>query len=309
MSLLSLILPTGKNGLGYSSTAEQVTQGISLEGKTFLLTGCSSGLGYETMRVLALRGARVLGAARSIEKARDACATVKGQTVPVSCELSDPASVRQCVKMVSELLTAEGTKLDGIICNAGIMALPELQQAHGFELQFFTNHIGHFILVTGLLDSLADQGRVVMLSSGAHMMAPKGGIQFDNLSGEKSYRSWTAYGQSKFANLLFAKELHHRFQGTQKTAYAVHPGVIQTNLGRHMPSIQRLVFGWAGPVFLKSVQQGAATQTYVATSAEALSQSGQYFANSNLAKCRSDADQRELAQRLWTVSEEIVSKI
>ena len=208
MSVYAFFKPKGPSGFGYGSTAEEVTAGLSLAGKTVLITGCNSGLGLEAMRVLAGRGAHVIGAARTLDKANAAAATVSGKAEGVACELADPASVRACVAAVK----AKGVALDAIIANAGIMALPRLNQAFGYELQFFTNHIGHFILVTGLLDQLANDGRVVMLSSAAHMMAPKEGIQFDNLSGEKSYSPWAAYGQSKLANLLFAKQLARRFE-------------------------------------------------------------------------------------------------
>ena len=212
MSLLQHIMPNGASGFGYGSTAEEVTAGLSLAGKTILLTGCNSGLGLETLRVLSLRGARVVGTARTVDKARAACADAGGAAVPLACELSEPASVRACVAAVIQ----QGIKLDAIICNAGIMALPRLEKGHGFEMQFFTNHIGHFILVTGLLQQLTENGRVVMLSSAAHAMAPRAGIEFDNLSGEKSYSAWGAYGQSKLANILFACELARRFAGTAK---------------------------------------------------------------------------------------------
>ncbi len=168
MSLYQHLQKPGPSGFGHGSTAEEVTAGMSLGGKTFLVTGCSSGLGLETMRVLALRGARVLGTARTLEKARAACAAVGGDAVPLACELSDPRSVRACV----EAVLARGERLDALIGNAGIMALPRREQAFGVELQLFTNHVGHFLLVTGLLDALADDGRVVMLSSRAHLRAP-----------------------------------------------------------------------------------------------------------------------------------------
>src|SRR5579859_5755830 len=241
MSLYQLFTANGPSGFGYGTTAERVTQGMSLAGKTILVTGCNSGLGLETMRVLAARGAHVIGAARTEAKASEAAATVTGKATGVACELSDPGSVRACVETVRNM----GVPLDAMVANAGIMALPKLNQSHGYELQFFTNHISHFILVTGLLDRLADDGRVVILSSAAHQMAPVGGIQFDNLSGERGYKGWVAYGQSKIANLLFAKELARRFAGTKKTANAIHPGVIGTNLGRHLGFPAFVNFGYA----------------------------------------------------------------
>ncbi len=305
MSLFALFAGKGPSGFGYGSTAEQVTEGLSLSGKTILITGCNSGLGHEALRVLALRGATVVGTARSLEKAKAACASVNGKTLPFACELADPASVRACVAAIH----AAGIRLDAIICNAGIMALPKLEQAYGLELQFFTNHIGHFILVTGLLDLLTDDGRVVMLSSAGHNLAPKGGIDFDNLAGDKGYRDWTQYGQSKMANLLFAKELSRRFAGTKKTANAVHPGVIQTNLGRHMNPVMQFVFGLSDKIALKSIAQGAATEVYVAVHPAAAGMTGKYFADCNIAKSRGDADNAETARKLWEVSEQIVAKL
>ena len=151
MSLFALFKSAGPTGCGYGSTAEQVTQGLSLAGRTILVTGCNSGIGQEACRVLALRGALVLGTARTQQKAAAACAAFPGQAIGYVCELSDPASVRGCVAA----LKASGHRLDAIICNAGIMMLPQLQKAHGYELQFFTNHIGHFMLVTGLLKQLS----------------------------------------------------------------------------------------------------------------------------------------------------------
>ncbi len=308
MSLVSMMRGKGPNGFGYGSTAEDVTEGLSLSGKTILITGCNSGLGLEATRVLAKRGARVIAAARTKEKAEAAADAVGIMADPVACELADPASVRACVAAVK----AMGVKLDAVIANAGIMALPKLKQAFGIELQFFTNHIGHFMLVTGLLDALAENGRVVMLSSGAHMMAPKGGIEFDNLSGERNYKGWVAYGQSKMANLLFAKELARRFAGTARTANAVHPGVINTNLSRNMgwaPILRQAVFGLADILFFKTTPQGAATECYVAVNPKAASVNGAYLADCNVSKPRSDADDPALAKKLWEVSDEIVARL
>lgn len=305
MSLIAAFKPKGPTGFGYGSTASDVTEGVSLAGKTILVTGCNSGLGLETMRVLAARGAHVIGAARTEAKAAEAAAAVTGKATGVACELSDPASVRACVDTVKQM-----APLDAIVANAGIMALPKLNQAHGYELQFFTNHIGHFILVTGLLDRLAEDGRVVMLSSAAHQMAPVGGIQFDNLSGEREYKGWVAYGQSKIANLLFAKELARRFAGSRRTANAIHPGVIATNLGRHLGMsslVASAVWGLGNLLFLKTIPQGAATQCYVAANPKAATISGEYWADCNVAKARAEADDPALAAKLWEVSEKIVA--
>jgi WW domain-containing oxidoreductase len=306
MSLLAMLKPKGQNGFGYSTTAEEVIAGISLAGKNILVTGCNSGLGKETIRVLALRGARIIGTARTKEKAESACKDISGKShVGLECELANPTSVKHCIAEIKK----QKIKLDVIICNAGIMALPTLEKAYSYELQFFTNHIGHFLLVTGLLDELTEEGRVVVMSSAAHMNAPKEGIDFENLAGEKYYSAWTFYGQSKFANLLFAKELARRFSGTKKTAYAVHPGVIKTNLARSMNPVLQVIFGLGEHLFLKNVPQGAATECYVATNPAVISESGNYFADCNTKKPRKDAENSDLAKKLWEVSEKIVANL
>lgn len=304
MSLYSMLKGTGPSGFGYGSTAEEVTEGLDLSGKTYLVTGCNSGLGFETMRVLAMRGATVVGAARTDAKAEDACNEVDGDTVPVSCELSEPESVLDCVQQVKKSVD----ELDGIIANAGIMALPELNLQYGYELQFFTNHVGHFILVTGLVDHLSDAGRVVMLSSAAHEMAPRRGIEFDNLDGSKDYDAWKFYGQSKLANLLFARELDRRLDG-EKTANAVHPGVIATNLGRHMNPIVRFALKVGTPLVMKSTEEGAATQVYVATHPAVEGEGGEYFKDCNVAKSSSKGRDEKLARELWERTEEIADEV
>jgi WW domain-containing oxidoreductase len=304
MSLYQHLKPNGPSGFGYGSTAQDVTAGLSLAGKTMLVTGCNSGLGQETLRVLALRGAKVVGTARTLEKAREACASVTGQTVPLACDLSEPASVRACIAST----IADGAKLDAIICNAGIMALPTLQLSHGYESQFFTNHIGHFILVTGLIEQLTAAGRVVMVSSSAHKQAKPGGIEFDNLDGSKGYGPWRQYGQSKFANILFAKELAQRFAGTQRTANALHPGVIRTNLIRHNAMLGAFM-QVINPLFLKSVPQGAATQVYLAAHPSLATVTGKYFADCNITAPRPDAEDPVAAKKLWEVSEQIAKAV
>lgn len=301
MSFFAIFKSNGPTGFGYDSTAEQVSEGISLAGKTILVTGCNSGIGQETCRVLALRGALVLGTARTKEKADLACSAFPGHAIGYACQLADPASVRSCVTAV----IADSHQLDAIICNAGIMMLPTLEKSHGYELQFFTNHIGHFMLVTGLLGQLKDTGRVVMLSSEGHRQAPAGGIDFDNLSGDKGYQPLTAYGQSKMANLLFAKELQRRFAGTGKTAYAVHPGVVATNLARNLRPVLRRVVALIAPLFLKTVGEGAATEVFAAVNPKALPLAGSYLADCNVKKPRADAEDTALASRLWNKSEEI----
>jgi NAD(P)-dependent dehydrogenase (short-subunit alcohol dehydrogenase family) len=294
---------SGASGFGYASTAEEVTEGLDLTGKTVLITGVSSGLGLESARVLAKRGAHVIGAARSLEKAREACAKL-GEATPVACELSEPASVFACAAAVRKL----DRELDVIMCNAGIMALPKRETAHGIELQFFTNHIGHFILVTELIDRLSEKGRVVVLSSGAHTQAPAAGIELDDLAAERSYAPWTAYGQSKLANLLFARILARRFEGSPRTANAVHPGVIHTNLGRHNAWMS-VMAPVARAIALKDVHQGAATQCFVAVHPSLEGVSGEYFADCNVARSTRRGRDLELGEALWAKSEDIVSRL
>ncbi|MBW2549064.1 MAG: SDR family oxidoreductase [Deltaproteobacteria bacterium] len=285
----------GPSGFGYGSTAESVTEGLDLSGQTILLTGSNSGIGKETLRVLTKRGAHVIAAARTVEKAQAACDDVGGETTAVACELSDPASVQACVERVVAL----GRPLDAIICNAGIMALPTLNQKLGYELQFFTNHIGHFILVTSLLDTLAENGRVVMVSSDAH----------NNLSGERGYGAWTSYGQSKLANLLFASHLAKRLEGTGKTANSLHPGVIHTNLARSMNPIARGALAIGAPLVLKSVGEGAATQVYLAVHPNVGGVAGKYFSDCNVGKSSSRGRDEEMAAKLWEVSEKIAAEV
>jgi WW domain-containing oxidoreductase len=257
------------------------------------------------MRVLALRGAKVFGAARSLEAARTACAQVSGNARPIACELTDLTSIAKC----SDEVSSSAGAVDMLICNAGIMMLPKLEQVRGIEKQFATNHVGHFLLVNRLLARVkaAPQGRIVILSSAAHTQAPKAGIEFDNLSGEKGYKPVVAYGQSKLANILFAVGLTRRLKGTATTANALHPGVIDTNLSRHLPpalSAMLRIFSFT-PMF-KSILQGAATTCYVATAPALASVSGSYFSNCNPTVPAAQARDSALAERLWAVSEELV---
>lgn len=308
MSLYSMLAPKGPNGFGYGSTAQDVTEGVDLHGKTILVTGCNSGLGYETARVLRLRGAHVIGTARSKAKADEAGASqgsLAGGFSGVACELSDPRSVHAAVQD----LLGRGTQLDAIIANAGIMALPKLETAHGHELQFFTNHIGHFLLVTGLLPQLAEHGRVVIVASEAHRRAPAVGVEFDNLDGKRGYRPWAAYGQSKISNILFAKKLARTLTGSTKTANALHPGVIKTNLTRNMASFAGLGMALASPFALKSIPEGAATQCFAAVSPKAAGVTGKYLSHCQVIAPRRDAEDAALADRLWTRSEEIAAAL
>ncbi|MEO8180167.1 MAG: SDR family oxidoreductase [Deltaproteobacteria bacterium] len=303
MSLLSRLKAPHPNGFGYASSADDVTRGLDLSSHTILLTGCAAGLGRETLLALAARGAQVIATARSEAQAQQACSSVAARTIPLACDLANPSSVRACIDAVRQ----RAPRLDAIICNAGIMALPKLTQAFGYELQFFTNHVGHFMLVTGLLDRLAEQGRVVMVSSNAHRRAPREGIQFDNLSGDRRYDPFAMYGQSKLANLLFSSELARRLPRGQ-SSNALHPGVIATSLGRSLPVWARAGLQVLTPVALKSAAQGAATQCYVAVH-PGMQTTGRYFVDCNPKAPSALGRDPELAQRLWDVTERIVSEL
>ena len=293
----------GKSTFNRRSTAEQVTDGIDLSGKNIVITGVNSGLGLESMRVLAMRGANIIGLARSKDKAWQASDGIEGEITPVACELSDLESVVAC----SDEIKALGIPIDVLMCNAGIMAPAKLQQRYGLELQFVTNHLGHFVLANRLLDTVkqAQSGRIVMLSSMAQRQVPRGGIDFDNLSGDKGYDPWKFYGQSKLANLLCSNELANRLQGSNASCNALHPGVIKTNLGRDTGGLLSSVLMKLASVAQRSIPQGAATQCYLASSPELEGVSGQYFIDCHVAKPSPYAKDKSLAQRLWQVSEEL----
>lgn len=288
---------------GADSTAEEVTAGLDLSGRTALITGANSGLGYETARVLALRGATVIAAARTLEKAGEARDSIQGKVIPVAIELTDFGSIVTGTDAVRRL----GMPIDMLVLNAGIMALPKLEQVNGLEKQFVTNHLGHFIVGNRLLPQVqaAPQGRVVVLTSSGYQWAPPGGIEFDNLSGERGYEPNKMYGQSKLANHLYVRELARRLQGTTTTANSVHPGVIFTNLGRHFPKWQLVMARLVGWTFMKPVEAGAATTCYVATAPALAQVSGQYFADCNPEVPGGEMQNDELAARLWQVSEEL----
>lgn len=288
---------------GSNSTAEDVTEGLDLSELTIAITGCNSGLGLETMRVLALRGAHVIGIARTQAKADAACASVQGNATPAFLDLGDWGSVVRC----AETIRAMNAPLDGLITNAGIMALPELELVNGVEKQFAINHLGHFILINQLRDTVlaAPQGRFTLLSSLAHRRA-ENGIEFDNLDGSQHYHPWTAYGVSKLANALCARELARQISHTEATANSVHPGVIETNLGKYLPAWQRWGAKLVGWTFMKSIPEGAATQTYVATNPELVGVRGFYFADCNVDEGDTPHMQDDaMAAELWRVSEEL----
>ena len=286
---------------GAESTAEEVTAGMDLTGKTAVITGCNSGLGYETVRVLALRGAHVFGIARTMEKATDACNSIDGKTTPFAGDLEKFDEMAAC----AEAIAATGTPIDMLILNAAVMALPELQQVYGLERHFVVNYLGHFILFHRLFAQVtaAPQGRFVITTSPTYRLATDG-IQFDRLDGTWApYQPFQMYGHSKLAVGLLSLELARRTQGTPTTSNSLHPGVINTNLGRYFPLKDRIRAALLGWSYMKSHGQGAATHAYVATSPLITGVSGYYFEDCNPIVPGFQMENAEMAQRLWTVSE------
>jgi NAD(P)-dependent dehydrogenase (short-subunit alcohol dehydrogenase family) len=300
-----------RSEFGADATAEQVTAGIDLTGKTIVVTGCNSGIGLETMRVLALRGAHVVGTARTLERGQEACASVQGKATPVVLELSDFDSVVACAAAIRAL----DVPVDALVCNAGVLQM-ELQQVRGMEMQFVVNHLGHFVLVNRLLDRVvaAPQGRVVVVGSMAHAQVPAGGIQFDNLSGQGWERQ--AYGHSKLANGLFSFELAKRLQGTRATSNSLHPGLVATNIMRNLNFGPPAGGGGGGGgggnrggggggFAFEQPAQGAATSCYLASHPSLADVSGLYFVDCNPAEPSALQKDPALAARLWQVSEEL----
>ena len=285
-----------------NSTAEEVTLGLDLTGKTALVTGINSGIGYETMRVLALRGAHVLGTARTYEKGRIACDSVVGETTPLVLELSDFNSIVTC----SDQIQAMGMEIDILICNAGAI-FADLWQVNGVEAHFAINHLGHFVLVNRLLNRViaAPQGRIVIVGSQAHQSAPEAGIQFSDLSGASWFGRQVAYGHSKLANGLHSLELSRRLKDTHTTSNVVHPGIVRTNIARDLPGWQQAAFQIFGYLFLKSLEEGAATTCYVATNPDVEKISGCYFADSNPVTPHENMQDVPMGVKLWEVSERL----
>ena len=276
-----------------------------LNGKTVIITGANAGIGKETAVDLARRNARVIMACRSVEKGEKAAVEVRKRSgsddvVFVQLDLASLTSVRQFAAKVLE----EEPRLDILINNAGVMACPYTKTEDGFEMQFGVNHLAHFLLTNLLLDRLkeAPSARIVNLSSLAHAL---GKINFDDLNSEKSYGSWSAYGQSKLANILFTRSLAKRLENTNVIVNAVHPGSVRTELQRHSfaASIMRffLSISWKTP------EEGAQTSIYCAVSEEMEGVSGKYLADCKIVKPRTkEATDDEIAERLWQVSAQMV---
>jgi NAD(P)-dependent dehydrogenase (short-subunit alcohol dehydrogenase family) len=312
---------------GAESTAEDVLEGCDLKGKRILVTGVSAGLGVETARVLAARGALVVGAARDLRKAQGATAQVRTQAAEggglelVELDLASLASVRAC----ADGLVKEGKPFDLVIANAGVMACPKGATADGFETQFGTNHLGHFVLVNRIASLLKPGSRLVNLSSAGHRFSD---VDLDDPNFDHTpYAEFIAYGRSKTANILFAVEFDRRHRERGVRATAMHPGAIQTELGRHMtPEItQQLITSMtasqpagAPPFKWKTIPQGAATSVWAGVIAAAEIVGGRYCEDCHLAEMAQAAGVRggvhsyaldaERAKALWAKSEEMVSE-
>jgi WW domain-containing oxidoreductase len=290
---------------GPRSTADDVLAGLDLSGRTMVITGCNSGIGFETFRALAARGAHVIALARTLEAAQDACQRAGGSSTPVACDLADLDSVSAAIHAVLRL----GRSLDTIVAGAGIMGAKYLQVRYGVELQFLVNHVGHFALINGLIDRVPNQtGRIVIVSSSASIQqAPKQGILFDNLDGHRFYKPFTFYGQSKLACALFAKELSHRLAARGIAVNSLHPGAVRgTGLNRGLGFPFSAILRIARH-FMKSVPQGAATQTLLAASPLVDGISGEYWADCQIGTGSKFLSDRPTAELLWTVSEQIAT--
>ena len=314
---------------GATSTIDDVLKGVDLKGRRALVTGVSAGLGVETARALAAHGAEVVGAARDLGKAEAATAQVRQQAAAggglelVALDLASLASVRDC----AEKLLADGRPLDLVICNAGVMATAYGKTADGFETQFGTNHLGHFVLVNRIAPLMRTGARLVNLSSAGHRRSD---VDLDDPNFERTpYDPFLSYGRSKTANILFAVEFDRRHRASGLSATAVHPGVIQTELGRHMGAemiramIDRLSAEQeaAGlpPLTWKSIPQGAATSVWAGAVAESDEIGGRYCEDCHVAEVvdagpnvlggvRPYALDPEGAKALWAKSEAMVGE-
>jgi len=314
---------------GEKSTTEDVLEGVDLTGKRFLVTGVSAGLGVETARALVAHGADVVGAARDVAKAERATADVRaaaeagnGSFSIVELDLASLASVRAC----ADALNADGRKFDVIIANAGVMVPPFGHTADGFETQFGTNHLGHFVLINRIAGLIEDGGRLVNLSSAGHRYSD---VDLDDPNFEHTpYQPWIGYGRSKTANILFAVEFDRRHRDRGVRATAVHPGGIQTELSRHMDdgelaalvaSLNQTAAEAGTPAFeFKTIPQGAATSVWAAVVADAGEVGGKYCEDCHVAELQEGEGIRggvrpyaldaEHAKALWAKSEEMVGE-
>jgi len=327
------VASTMTNLFGATSTTEDVLSGIDLRGKRILVTGVSAGLGVETARSLAAHGAQVIGAARDLAKAESATAQVRkdataggGSFELVELDLASLKNVRAC----ADRLLAKDQPLDAVIANAGVMATPFGHTADGFETQFGTNHLGHFVLVNRLASFIRDGGRIINLSSAGHRYS---NIDLSDPNFEHTpYEPFVAYGRSKTANILFAVAFDKRHRDRGVRAAAVHPGGIRTELGRYAEPgriekvveeiNQQLAAQGKGPFQWKSIPQGAATSLWAAVVAPISEIGGQYCENCHVGHIVPDdapitavsegvrgyALDPSNAEALWKKSEEMVGE-
>jgi NAD(P)-dependent dehydrogenase (short-subunit alcohol dehydrogenase family) len=313
---------------GAESTTDDVLEGVNLSGKRILVTGASAGLGVETARTLAAHGATVVGAARDLDKAKQATEIVRkdakngGSLELVALDLASLKSVRAC----ADALVKAGKPFDVVICNAGVMACPKGKTSDGFETQFGTNHLGHFVLVNRIASLMKKGSRLVNLSSAGHRFSD---VDLNDPNFDRTpYTEFGAYGRSKTANILFAVEFDRRHKSEGVRATAVHPGGIQTELGRYMtPELRAQMIKSidegnkaAGlPAFQwKSIPQGAATTVWSGFVASADEVGGKYCEDCHVAQLvdnpaarggvRTYALDGEHAKALWAKSEEMVGE-
>ena len=313
---------------GEQSTTDDVLEGVDLSGKRVLVTGVSAGLGVETARALAAHGATVVGAARDLAKAHKATEQARAQAARggglelVELDLASLKSVRAC----ADGLVAAGKPFDVVICNAGVMATPKGATADGFETQFGTNHLGHFVLVNRIVSLFGKGSRLVNLSSAGHRFAD---VDLDDPNFERTpYSEFVAYGRSKTANVLFAVEFDRRHRGEGIRATAVHPGGIQTELGRYMTPeiVQQMIASInaanqaaKAPAFQwKTIPQGAATSVWAGFVAPADLVGGTYCEDCHVAEIQEDPAARggirryaidpDRAKALWAKSEAMVGE-
>ncbi|KAK7083205.1 hypothetical protein SK128_011721 [Halocaridina rubra] len=276
-----------------------------LDGRTVVITGANTGIGKETARDLSRRGARVVMLCRDLEKARMAAEEIHketGNTVGVyHLDLASLKSVRNTAATLRET----EPKIHCLINNAGVMMCPRWETKDGFEMQLGTNHLGHFLLTMMLLDQVkaAAPSRIVVVSSIAHT---QGKMHWDDLMMKDNYDAKESYCQSKLANILFARELGKRLKGTGVTTYSLHPGVVQTELGRHIHESVNGFIHWAfhffGKFFFKTVERGAQTTIYCAVDENIATHTGKYYSDCAEKKPYQQAESDDDSCRLWDTS-------
>lgn len=303
--------------MSFETTTDEVLDGVDLHGKVAIVTGASTGLGLETARALASVGALVVLAGRDSSRIATAADTIR-ERVP-GARLEEGAldlTSLDSVRAFAEWFANDHDRLHLLINNAGVMYTPFERTAEGFELQFGTNHVGHFLLTNLLVPRLlADPpSRVVNLSSGGHVGSD---IVWDDINFERrEYDKFAAYGQSKTANILFSVELDRRLGDRGVHAYAVHPGMIATELGRHMTKDDFAALKdrakqspSGGLPAYKTLEQGAATSVWAASAPELDDRGGTYLADAEVTDQHAPwARDPESARRLWTVSEQMVGQ-